>query len=80
MAEYHVEYRFDQREENVSGSVVFVHESADSLHIITQRVEERLARPVFAVDSENYGRVVINSANVRFVSIRIPDPPPALEL
>ena len=42
---------------------------AESSEEAARIVGEQMSLPVFAIDSDGYGRVVINSARVRFCSI-----------
>ena len=72
MAEFTVRYWFgDAAAGQTSGGAAYVSagmtaESSDDAACI---IGEQMRLPTFAIDSNGYGRVVINSARVRFCSI-----------
>jgi hypothetical protein len=69
MAEFTVRYWFG--EDNSGQTVAYVSEglTADSVDAATLQVQGRLDQPFFAMDSDGYGRVLINRSNIRFCSI-----------
>ena len=72
MEEFTIRYWFgDDSSSSGAQSVPYVSEGfgAENLDEATRRVQERMSRPHFAIDSDGHGRVVVNSARVRFVSI-----------
>ena len=71
MLEFTVRYWFDDDIKGGRGaSYVSAALTADSLDEATRIIQEvQMRQPHFALDSDGYGRVVINSARVRFCSI-----------
>jgi hypothetical protein len=55
----------------IAGKQSYVSEglTAESVDAATLLVQGRLDQPFFAVDSDGYGRVLINRSNIRFCSI-----------
>ena len=69
MEEFTVRYWFG---EDGSGQLTaYISEGvrAETLDEATGRVQDRMGQSFFAIDSDGHGRVVVNSARVRFVSI-----------
>ncbi len=69
MEEFTVRYWFDDDSQGETPSYISEGLRAQSVDDATRMIQERMSLPLFALDSDGYGRVVINSANVRFCSI-----------
>jgi hypothetical protein len=69
MPEYTARYWFDDDASGDRPAYVSAGLTADSLDHATLIVQEQMSQPHFALDSDGYGRVVINSARVRFCSL-----------
>ena len=69
MAEFTVRYWFGDDGSGQAVSYVSEGLTAESVDHATLLVQSRLDQPFFAVDSDGYGRVIINRDNVRFCSI-----------
>jgi hypothetical protein len=70
MPDFTVRYWFDDGGgDGRAPSYVSAGLRAESLDEATRTVQDQMGLPVFALDSDGYGRVVIVSANVRFCSI-----------
>jgi hypothetical protein len=69
MEEFTVRYWFGGDGDGQPVSYVSEGLMAPSMDDATHLVQERMNLPLFAIDSDGHGRVVINSANVRFCSI-----------
>ena len=73
MAEFTVRYWFGDGASGEPGRASSAYVSAgltaESSEEAARIAGEQLSLPVFAIDSDGYGRVVINSALVRFCSI-----------
>lgn len=70
MPEFTVRYWFgDDAHAGQNAAYVSSGLAAESDDDAARTVQEQMRLPVFAVDSDGYGRVVINSAQVRFCSI-----------
>lgn len=74
MAEFTVRYWFGdtasgEAAARASSAYVSAGLTADSSDEAARIVGEQMRLPIFAIDSDGYGRVLINTARVRFCSI-----------
>ena len=69
MPEFTIRYWFDDDTSGDRPSYISAGLSAESFDNATLIVQEQMSQPHFALDSDGYGRVVINSARVRFCSL-----------
>ena len=67
--EFTVRYWFGDQTEGQTASYVSAGLQAESLDDATLIVQEQMSQPFIAMDSDGYGRVVINQAAVRFCSV-----------